>query len=569
MKNRIFFVLFSTLSVMLTGCGSETTAPETTDTSSFSTLSKSEGHEHNFSSVWSSDETHHWHKCNGCDEIKDKSEHVFGEWVIDDQPTETKKGKRHHRCNICYYVAYEEMDVVEHVHDWDTPKYTWTYDYSKCTAKRECKLNRYHYEEETVNSVYRVVTEPTTESTGVGRYTATFTNASFATQYKDVVINKLDTPVTGVELYPSTLSLSIGDTSILVESVLPSTATNKNVTWSSSNASVASVSSSGFVKALAKGNATITVTTVEGGFTAKCEVSVADISVTGISLSSSTISLEEGKTKTIYAYVEPTHATNKNVVWSSNNTAVATVNQNGLITAVKSGNATISATTEDGGFVATCAVEVLEKENFSYLVGDTVVEIYDYTSYSSTTKKVKVYTPITNNGNVNIYISTCTIDIEDSRGNLMQSLSSVSAKPDIVKPGETTFLYDEQTYKGSVYTNLVGVPHPTIKNGKSADSTRYSVSNVALVADSIYGVKANGTMTNNTTKTTGMVYVSLNLFDKNDKFIATLFKIIYDDIAPGGSVEFTATCLNLMYHDYAPSDIGRYEAYAYEWTIVF
>ncbi|MCQ3035151.1 MAG: Ig-like domain-containing protein [Bacilli bacterium] len=81
------------------------------------------------------------------------------------------------------------------------------------------------------------------------------------------------------------------------------------------------------------------------------------VSTTGVSLNKSSVSLYEGKTETLIATVSPNNASNKNVSWSSNNPSVATVN-NGLVTAVSEGNATITVTTEEGNFTATCEVRV-------------------------------------------------------------------------------------------------------------------------------------------------------------------------------------------------------------------
>lgn len=567
-KRKRLFVGLLSISLILCSCG---VGKDGTSGNSGTSQNEnnSEEHSHSYSSQWSYDDTYHWHKCIGCNEIKDKSEHIFNEWIIDTQPTEESMGRKHHVCNICKYAVYEDIEKLDHVHDWEEPSYSWKYDYSTCSARRKCKINRYHFEEETVNSTYEVISNPTTESTGVGRYTAVFTNSAFEQQTHDIVLPKLDVSVNGVSLYPSTLSLSIGDTSILVESISPANATNKNVSWKSSDSNIATVSNNGLVTAIKKGNATITVTTEDGGFTATCEVEVKNISVTGISLSTSTLSIEEEKTSRLYAYVEPTHATNKNVTWSSDDSSIASVDQSGLITAIKKGTTAIKATTEDGNFVASCAVEVLEKENFSYFVGDTVVENYDYVTSYSTTHEIKVYTPITNNGNVNIYISSCTIDIEDSDGNLKQSLSYVSAKPNIIKPGETTYLYDEKTYEGDVFTGLVGIPHPTIKNAKSANGTRYDVNDISFSPDSIYGIKATGKMTNTSSNKTSMPYIAINLFDASDKYYSTLYTIITDDVEAGESISFTASSTNLMYHkDFTIADIGRYETFAYEYDFV-
>lgn len=167
-------------------------------------------------------------------------------------------------------------------------------------------------------------------------------------------------PVTGVSLNHSQLNLTVGNQSTLIATVLPTNATNKSVNWYSSNPSVATVSSNGVVTALAAGTATITVTTVEGSFSASCTVNVSApvIPVTGVRVNPITLFLHEGgPTATLTTTVEPSNATNKAVTWSSSNPSIATVN-NGVVTPVGQGTATITVTTVDGGFSASCTVNV-------------------------------------------------------------------------------------------------------------------------------------------------------------------------------------------------------------------
>ena len=78
-----------------------------------------------------------------------------------------------------------------HVHKWDAPTYTWSSDYSHCTAYRECLINSDHFESETKESTYEVISEATSESTGLGRYTVNFVNPGFVSQTHDVTIDKL------------------------------------------------------------------------------------------------------------------------------------------------------------------------------------------------------------------------------------------------------------------------------------------------------------------------------------------------------------------------------------------
>ena len=165
--------------------------------------------------------------------------------------------------------------------------------------------------------------------------------------------------VGGVSLDETNLSLIIGETGTLVATVTPDNATNKNVTWSSSNHAVATVSN-GEITALAVGTATITATTEDGNKTDTCVVTVqvAVVAVSGVSLDETNLSLMEGEKDTLVATVIPVDATNKNVTWSSNKPNIASVSQTGEVTAIAAGTATITATTEDGNKVATCEVIV-------------------------------------------------------------------------------------------------------------------------------------------------------------------------------------------------------------------
>ena len=172
---------------------------------------------------------------------------------------------------------------------------------------------------------------------------------------------ELPIAVTSVSLNSTSMELVEGTTQTLVATVSPSNAENQKVIWSSSNSSVASVAD-GVVTAIKAGTATITVKTDDGAKTATCNVTVVakEIPVTSVSLDQTEIELIEGNEFTLTATVKPDNATNKNVTWSSSNTSVATVN-NGKVTALKAGTATITVKTEDGGKTATCEVTVNAK----------------------------------------------------------------------------------------------------------------------------------------------------------------------------------------------------------------
>ncbi|MCH5151612.1 MAG: endonuclease [Clostridiales bacterium] len=175
-----------------------------------------------------------------------------------------------------------------------------------------------------------------------------------------------DTPtLTGLTLSHSSLSLEVGQSSTVTVTAVPSTASN-SVTWSTSNSSVATVTN-GTVKAVKAGTATITATsTVNTNIKASLTVTVAEQelppTLTGITLSHSSLTLAVGATQTVTVTATPMGADNS-VNWSTSNSAVATVT-NGVVRAVGKGNATITATSrENSSIKATLSVTVVEESD--------------------------------------------------------------------------------------------------------------------------------------------------------------------------------------------------------------
>lgn len=165
-------------------------------------------------------------------------------------------------------------------------------------------------------------------------------------------------PVESVAVTPAALSLEVGKTGALKAAVAPDTATDKSVTWKSSDEAVATIAADGTVTAVKAGTATMTATTTDGGKTATCTVTVgtAAVAVTEVKLDKTTLSLEAGKTAALKATVTPDNATNKTVSWTSSDKAIATVDEKGTVTGVKAGEATITATA--GEKSAACKVTV-------------------------------------------------------------------------------------------------------------------------------------------------------------------------------------------------------------------
>lgn len=169
-----------------------------------------------------------------------------------------------------------------------------------------------------------------------------------------LTVTVLEEKVTGVSLSNSSIDIAIGYGVTFKPIIQPSTAYNKKVTWTSSNPSVATVSADGSVKGISEGTTVITVTTNDGGYTAKCIVNVNVIKVTGVDIVCDKrlpMNVNVGDTFQLRAQIEPYKATNKNVTWTSSNPEIATVTQNGYVKVLKSGERVhILVTTEDGGY---------------------------------------------------------------------------------------------------------------------------------------------------------------------------------------------------------------------------
>lgn len=181
------------------------------------------------------------------------------------------------------------------------------------------------------------------------------------------------TPVTGVSISPATLSLNVGGTYTLAKNITPSDASNHNVTWSSSNTSIATVDSNGKVIAVGKGACSITcVSNENSNLKGNCSVTVIQ-QATGITINPTNIELEIGGTSSVTVSVIPTNANNRNYILSSSDTEIATVN-NGIITGIATGNCNIVATSEDGQHTAKCYVIVKSSNIFKIAKGNIITE---------------------------------------------------------------------------------------------------------------------------------------------------------------------------------------------------
>ena len=287
-------------------------------------------------------------------------------------------------------------------------------------------------------SVAKIAPDGTVSALSEGQATITASVGDKSATCK-VTVNKGSVAVTSVTLDRATLTMTEGETQTLTATVKPDNATDKTVTWTSSNTSVAKVDR-GKVTAVAQGTATITAKA--GDKTATCSVTVKQkvIPVTSITLDRVTLTMTEGDTQTLTAMVKPDDATDKTVTWTSSNTRIAKVD-GGKVTAVAQGTATITA--KAGDKTATCTVTVNQK------VVDTNGPII--VSFDFTPKKVNV---VDSNQKV-----TFTIHLTDETG---------------VKPGFSITLYHPEYFLDTMqYVDF------QLKSGDKKDGVYEAIATIA------------------------------------------------------------------------------------------
>ena len=201
----------------------------------------------------------------------------------------------------------------------------------------------------------------------------------------------------GISLNKTSVTLNKGATDNLTVSYNPTNTTDsKTVTWSSGNTSVAKVDQNGKITAVNKG--TTTITAKVGSKTASCNVTVK-VPLTGISLNKTTLALNRGVTETLTVNYNPSDTTDsKTVTWSSENTSVAKVDQNGKITAVDVGTTNILA--KVGSKTASCSVTVkapltgisLNKTTLSLRKQSTETLVVSYDPINTTDDKTITWT---------------------------------------------------------------------------------------------------------------------------------------------------------------------------------
>lgn len=329
-----------------------------------------------------------------------------------------------------------------------------------------------------------------------------------------------DVKVSRITLSASTgLALTKGQTQKLTATVAPANATNKAVTWKTSDKNVATVSENGLVTAVGGGDATITCTAQDGsGVKATCKVTVT-VPVSGIQLSQTSAALTVGDTLTLTKTIYPSDATNQAVTWTSSSDVVASVDSNGKITAKTAGSAVITCkSVSDNSVVGICNVTVkakvqtpseikvnkitLNKTTASVTKGKTLQLTATVTPGNATKKEVKWSTSNKNVAMVSTSglvtaksagtaIITCTAKDESN----VKATCKITVKNPVVKVTKVTLNKTTATLAPKETLTLKATVTPTNATNKAV-TWKSSNTKIATVSSSgKVTAKAAGTVT--------------------------------------------------------------------------
>ena len=287
--------------------------------------------------------------------------------------------------------------------------------------------------------------------------------------------------VTGVGLNKSETTIKVGETEKLEATIEPANATNKNITWSSTDDTVATVDGTGTVEAKKAGEATIKVTTADGNHVAECTVTVeaATVEVESISLNKNTLSLKEDETETLTATVLPEDATDKTVTWTSSDSTVAKV-ENGVVTAIKASETPVTITATAGEQTATCEVTVTAK----------TVEVTGVTIYDSTGQSEAGTTAEMNAGQSTTFTPQATPDTATKKGDTglkrvrpIETVSNGTVTAKNVTKQEMVTITAKSVSDETKYDSITITVNPKVVENISLNPTTTTLTSVGQTAE--------------------------------------------------------------------------------------
>ena len=201
---------------------------------------------------------------------------------------------------------------------------------------------------------------------GLGTATITVTSSNGKKATITITVTNESILVKEIKLSPSTATIKVGSTTQISANIEPSNATNSELVWTSSDPSIATVTDKGVVKGVKSGVITITAKTKDGKVVATSKITVEELAptptpmvITSISFTDDNVSVEKDKSLNLIVEIEPVELSSSKLSWESSDNSIVTVDDNGKITGIKKGTATITVTTNNGK-KATCTVTVVD-----------------------------------------------------------------------------------------------------------------------------------------------------------------------------------------------------------------
>ena len=352
--------------------------------------------------------------------------------------------------------------------------------------------------------------------------TSSYEDAGWTSYFSSVVEIKEDVLATSLALDITEASLAPNETLTLTATLLPEDVTNSALSWTSSNESVATVDANGVVTTVADGEATITVSTTDGSeLSASCKVTVkTNILATSLALDVTGASSAPNETLTLTATLLPEDVTNPALSWTSSNEAVATVDANGVVTAVADGEATITVSTTDGSELsASCKVTVktnILATSLALDVTEASLAPNETLLLTATLLPEDVTNPLLSWSSSNESVATVDANgvvtaVADGEATITVSTtdgSDLSASCKVVVVTEEVVEYDNMIYfeDVTVFTNS-SVSHPLqLKNTVDMTAVQFDLylpEGVSLATDARgrYAITFNADRADNTTHT--------------------------------------------------------------------
>ncbi len=333
--------------------------------------------------------------------------------------------------------------------------------------------------------------------------------------FNKIIEEKDFVKVQGITLNSENAEVQLNQKITLVATLNPKSPTNNTIMWESDNEFVATVSDKGVVEALDYGTANISVITEEGHFKATCKITVVEpIAVESVSLKKSNLTIDKGETFQLEYTILPQNAANKKVKWDTDDSDIATVSDNGLVTAIDYGTAEITVTTEDGAKTAVCNILIpVPVKSVTLNCTDTAISqsekvqlLADVKPDNAYNKDVKwsssddniatvsqsgLVSPVAN-GNITITATTvsgsktatCNIKIGNGTGINGDDINAISIYPTIVEDG-----FIVTTTKGKGLLHIYNVTGTIIRTVNITNNKQYV--DVSSLQAGVYMAKIN------------------------------------------------------------------------------